>query len=812
MISKIKEKFVILKGTAVSGLKFLFEANTITEKIFWSILDLIGFFAMIYLIFSQIETLCMNPTLSSRKWVDLSEINLPAITFCHQGNTRMEIAERLLQATNGKSSRDKELRNIFLKESVHFFLQMDSNDFKGKYVQYASEISSNYKRECQLSNVDDQCNDCMCNYYNVGFGYAKDHNLTMGETYEKILSELKNEDDISIGLTKIWSNMANSSGKYNITEHLDSSSEEWLIFENIDVLFSIAGKTQLKMPMNFGKMLMQMIGPTIPFNLKTKNFDEIYNFFSLPNNELNLMTISHLYTMNDFEQFGRYDLFSLLNEEQLLIADQRMNSLSLGGVPKPFRNCFKETYQDVFGSEEENVVIFEETNLKNLSFLSPSICQTINQDHQCQAYCQWHKTFFDQSLYDKREFFAMMKLSQPQRKLLIPAFSKAEMSLTKKVFGLDMSKSQQNQQNFKYFASMPLIIFCKDKLDQDWLGDDIGLSSKFCSDFYPTPTDQGLCQTKNLNYEALIRLSDGFNESFDTNQQKSSIPTQVDRLNAKATFIIATNAGDAISKTFSRSKKVGTNEGDVYQQRQQEMKEVQFQIHPANELPQILKDSYQGAKRDSLTLKAGHEYFIELTPYGQIVTSQFKSLEYADRHCSLSNEKSELSAMKVYSKQNCRYECKVHIAIENCNCIPWDFPINTTKSVMECDVFGRTCFFNAMRKINQAERNQCPQCDEDCEFMQYHKSKVVDKEIQSLKFDANTCKPKYLCEYLLDTTGNIDPVTWYEEFKDFRAEMEGKTGKMVFKWVISKKYKRVCELSIFLFQDKHNYGNWTAIY
>ena len=45
MISKIKEKFVILKGTAVSGLKFLFEANTITEKIFWSIWDLIGFFA-----------------------------------------------------------------------------------------------------------------------------------------------------------------------------------------------------------------------------------------------------------------------------------------------------------------------------------------------------------------------------------------------------------------------------------------------------------------------------------------------------------------------------------------------------------------------------------------------------------------------------------------------------------------------------------------------------------------------------------------------------------------------------------------------
>ena len=94
MISKIKQKFDFLKDTAVSGLKFLYDANTVPEKIFWSILDLIGFAIIIYLIFSQIETLGMNPIMSSRRWVDLSEIDFPAITFCHQGNTRMEVAER----------------------------------------------------------------------------------------------------------------------------------------------------------------------------------------------------------------------------------------------------------------------------------------------------------------------------------------------------------------------------------------------------------------------------------------------------------------------------------------------------------------------------------------------------------------------------------------------------------------------------------------------------------------------------------------------------------------------------------------------
>ena len=47
----------------------------------------------------------------------------------------------------------------------------------------------------------------MCNYYNIGFGYAKDHNFTMEEVYEKILLDLRSEKNVGTGLTNILENM-----------------------------------------------------------------------------------------------------------------------------------------------------------------------------------------------------------------------------------------------------------------------------------------------------------------------------------------------------------------------------------------------------------------------------------------------------------------------------------------------------------------------------------------------------------------------------------------------------------------------------
>ena len=162
MISKIKQKFDFLKGTAVCGLKFLYEANTVPEKIFWSIIDLIAFSWLIYLVCKQIEIFGMNPIMSNRKWVDLSDIDYPAITFCHQGNTRFEVAERLLEAADEKSSKSREIRSIFLKLFVRYILQnsYDYDTWQFTYFLYAKDISANYVKNCKPSKAANTCQGC----------------------------------------------------------------------------------------------------------------------------------------------------------------------------------------------------------------------------------------------------------------------------------------------------------------------------------------------------------------------------------------------------------------------------------------------------------------------------------------------------------------------------------------------------------------------------------------------------------------------------------------------------------------------------
>ena len=123
----------------------------------------------------------------------------------------------------------------------------------------------------------------------------------------------------------------------------------------------------------------------------------------------------------------------------------------------------------------------------------------------------------------------------------MPSLSEAELSLTKRVFGPIDENSKSKEQ--KDIASMALVILCRDDITKDWVGDDIGMTARFCSDFYPTPTDQGICQTKNLIFENLISFSEEFTDSFETNKQKQPSLVQGDRHNAKATFIIETNSG-----------------------------------------------------------------------------------------------------------------------------------------------------------------------------------------------------------------------------------------------------------------------------
>ena len=219
MKSFIKTIHDALKETIVGTLSLCFIANNIIEKICWLVMWILGSIYMIMIISDQFESWNLNPTISSRKLIDLSEVEAPAITFCHQGNTRLEAADRLLQASGDSNEKVRKLRNRFLKHSVEKLLRDESMKWgkNSRFEQDPKKIKTIYKGKCHQDSADSACQDCLCDIYNIAFSFAKKYNLTVEELYEKIFFDLNAEDNISNGLTKIWTDIrANTTEIYRI--------------------------------------------------------------------------------------------------------------------------------------------------------------------------------------------------------------------------------------------------------------------------------------------------------------------------------------------------------------------------------------------------------------------------------------------------------------------------------------------------------------------------------------------------------------------------------------------------------------------
>ena len=157
---------------------------------------------------------------------------------------------------------------------------------------------------------------------------------------------------------------------------------------------------------------------------------------------------------------------------------------------------------------------------------------------------------------------------------------------------------------------------------------------------------------------------------------------------------------------------------------------VQLQIHQNKEFAQILYTASQDERKKSISLKPGYEYTIEITPVGQKSTEGLRDLSKFRRKCLLDYEVNENSIFKIYSKANCMYECEVEKAYEVCQCIPWDFfhELKSNGSATECDVFGRTCFQNAINAVTK-DKHSCKHCIEECDMMNFYSRILKIKDL-----------------------------------------------------------------------------------
>ena len=178
---------------------------------------------------------------------------------------------------------------------------------------------------------------------------------------------------------------------------------------------------------------------------------------------------------------------------------------------------------------------------------------------------------------------------------------------------------------------------------------------------------------------------------------------------------------------------------------------VQLQIHEGKGFPQILYGLSQDKDQRSISLKPGNEYVILLYPYGQLSTEGVKDISLEKRQCRLTHEAFKGSSHPTYTKDGCLCDCRVQKAFNTCKCVPWDFA-NGIKERKECDVFGRTCFFNRIENLTHTVDEACSYCQEECDWTRYRrdiigsesitlKKRSVMVESISVKVECN----KYIC-------------------------------------------------------------------
>ena len=284
-------------------------------------------------------------------------------------------------------------------------------------------------------------------------------------------------------------------------------------------------------------------------------------------------------------------------------------------------------------------------------------------------------------------------------------------------------------------APRTIAILCHNNLI-GFTGDDIGLSEKLCYDFFATPSDSGICLTKNLNINEIIHSKEEYDGLFEPHLQKSSQRIKGGTKWGEISLIFLPTA-QFIYQTPVRSP--GSDN-----------RKIRIQLHQSKEFANMLKTNVYDDFLIPITLEPNHEYSIRVTPYGMESSEEFKDLTKEQRNCKLENEVEEGSIFKHYTENNCRYECTVDLAIKTCKCAPWDFIHKSNE--FECDVFGRTCFYRAMENITQDSDNPCNECLPGCDQIKYKKEILkADKVIKWEIDDTSRWGNKYFnCYYFTE--------------------------------------------------------------
>ena len=111
-----------LRQTIIGSIQFSIEAQNVFERVFWIAFTFVGTIFVCHLL--DIQASSWNSFIISQKYMDLSKIDFPAVTFCSRGATKYSIVERLGNLLDPNADEIKKqilpLRNSLIQHIVGY--------------------------------------------------------------------------------------------------------------------------------------------------------------------------------------------------------------------------------------------------------------------------------------------------------------------------------------------------------------------------------------------------------------------------------------------------------------------------------------------------------------------------------------------------------------------------------------------------------------------------------------------------------------------------------------------------------------------
>ena len=457
--------------------------------------------------------------------------------------------------------------------------------------------------------------------------YSQRNNVTVGDIHEQLWIRILEEKDMSnFKANEITNNFLESLSLPNETTiekeiTLEHFKGHWkyvsFIRRHLTRIFEASRDTNWGTD-KVGTFMIKLLN-MFHMNNKCKVLekdlvDELNALFTIPGENISLIEIAYYLTINEYTELTKN-------------SSSPQNALGSAISIKPtFLQCFITASEKEFQStpDKSSSVTYYDEEHSAISKLYKPPCQNLEEFPLCNDYCSWHERLTNK--WTKSNLLNRMKYAIPQRKLLINE-SVEEFKLAKELFGTEYVKELSNK---LVPTSSPIFCF---KKNQGYSGDYFKiLDIKTCNDFFSSPTDIGFGLTQNLDIKKVIKNYQDYEKLMEPDNQMSKGNITGGTFWSETTLVFLTEgSATQLSQTYPR------HEGE-------DLSTIKLQIHQTKEIANLIMNQDHQKLTGSLELKAGHEYTIDITPKGQITTSNFKAMRKEKRGCLLDNEVCKLSS------------------------------------------------------------------------------------------------------------------------------------------------------------------------